>query len=194
MKCAVHAEVEATGYCRNCGKALCPACTREVKGALYCEECLAGLVASPAKTGVGNPGAALVLGFIPGLGAVYNGEYTKALVHLVIWGGLFALGMSNRVGDLDVLAWVAFGLFPLYMAIDSYRTAVARRHGETPPGFRMEGPGARPVGGIVLIGLGVLFLLGEFGWLDWEWVGRFWPLALIILGVWIIYKQRGGGE
>ena len=46
MKCAVHAEVEATGYCRNCGKALCPACTREVKGALYCEECLAGLVAS----------------------------------------------------------------------------------------------------------------------------------------------------
>ncbi|HEV3198886.1 MAG TPA: B-box zinc finger protein [Bryobacteraceae bacterium] len=194
MKCAVHAEVEATGYCRNCGKALCPACTREVKGALYCEECLAGLVASPAKTGVGNPGAALVLGFIPGLGAVYNGEYTKALVHLVIWGGLFALGMSNRVGDLDVLAWVAFGLFPLYMAIDSYRTAVARRQGETPPGFRMEGPGARPVGGIVLIGLGVLFLLGEFGWLDWEWVGRFWPLALIILGVWIIYKQRGGGE
>ena len=24
MKCAVHADVEATGYCRNCGKALCP--------------------------------------------------------------------------------------------------------------------------------------------------------------------------
>src|SRR4029077_10308785 len=95
MKCAVHAEVEATGYCRNCGKAMCPACTREVKGALYCEECLAGLVAAPAKTGMGNPGAALVLGVIPGLGAVYNGEYTKALVHLVIWGGLFALGMSS---------------------------------------------------------------------------------------------------
>jgi hypothetical protein len=77
------------------------------------------------------------------------------------------------------------------MAIDSYRTAVARRHGEAAPGMLMEGPGARPVGGIVLIGLGVLFLLGEFGWLDWEWVGRFWPVALIVLGVWIIYKQRG---
>jgi hypothetical protein len=193
MKCAVHAEVEATGYCRNCGKAMCPACMREVKGALYCEECLAGLVTTPSKTaGTSNPGAALVLGFIPGLGAVYNGEYTKALVHLVIWGGLFALGLSDKVGDMDVLVWVAFGLFPVYMAIDSYRTAVARRQGQAAPGFLVEGPGARPVGGIVLIGLGVLFLLGEFGLLDWEWVGRFWPLALIILGVWIIWKQRGG--
>lgn len=192
MKCAVHAEVEATGYCRNCGKAMCPACMREVKGALYCEECLAGLVTAPPRTaGTGNPGAALMLGFIPGLGAVYNGEYTKALVHLVIWGGLFWLGMSDKVGDLDVLAWIAFGLFPLYMAIDAYRTAVARRQGEAAPGFHMEGPGARPVGGIVLIGLGVLFLLGEFGLLNWDWVERFWPLALIILGVWIIYKQRG---
>lgn len=190
MKCAVHAEVEATGYCRNCGKAMCPACTREVKGALYCEECLAGLVAAPAKTGMGNPGAALVLGFIPGLGAVYNGEYTKALVHLAIWGGLFALGLSDKIGDMDVLVWVAFGLFPLYMAIDAYRTAVARRHGETAPGLVIEGRGALPVGGIVLIGMGVLFLLGEFGLLNGEWVGRFWPLALIILGVWIIYKQR----
>jgi hypothetical protein len=38
MTCAVHADREATGYCRNCGKALCPECTREVRGALYCED------------------------------------------------------------------------------------------------------------------------------------------------------------
>ena len=44
MNCAVHSDVEATGFCRNCGKALCPACTREVRGALYCENCLAGML------------------------------------------------------------------------------------------------------------------------------------------------------
>ena len=47
MNCAVHTDVEATGFCRNCGKALCPQCTREVRGALYCEECLAGLLSAP---------------------------------------------------------------------------------------------------------------------------------------------------
>ena len=40
MNCAVHSNVEATGFCRNCGKALCPECTRDVGGALYCEPCL----------------------------------------------------------------------------------------------------------------------------------------------------------
>ena len=31
MKCAVHPEVDATGFCRNCGKAMCPACVRPVR-------------------------------------------------------------------------------------------------------------------------------------------------------------------
>ena len=41
MKCAVHTEVDATGYCRNCGKPMCPACARPVRDVLYCEDCLA---------------------------------------------------------------------------------------------------------------------------------------------------------
>ena len=54
MKCAVHTEVDATGYCRNCGKALCPACTREVSGMLYCEACLANLIAHPQPAVAGT--------------------------------------------------------------------------------------------------------------------------------------------
>src|ERR1700684_2470969 len=34
---------------------------------------------------ISHPGVALALGFIPGLGAVYNGEYIKALVHVAIF-------------------------------------------------------------------------------------------------------------
>jgi len=46
MNCAVHSNVEASGYCRNCGKPMCPECTRNVGGALYCEPCLAAKVAT----------------------------------------------------------------------------------------------------------------------------------------------------
>ena len=50
MKCAVHSEVDAVGYCRNCGKALCSACVRPVRDVLYCEDCLATLVEFPRRS------------------------------------------------------------------------------------------------------------------------------------------------
>ena len=40
MRCAVHSDVDAVGYCRNCGKAMCSACVRPVRDVLYCEDCL----------------------------------------------------------------------------------------------------------------------------------------------------------
>ena len=191
MKCAVHAEVEATGFCRNCGKALCPQCTREVKGALYCEECLAATLTAPPHAHSGsNPGLAFVLGFIPGLGAVYNGEYAKGLIHLLIWGGLFALGLSETLGDTGtILAWVAFGIFPLYMAIEAYRTAKAREAGQVTTEFFGTGGTKVPVSAIVLIILGVLFLLGNFGFLEEEWFHRGWPVILIAAGVFMLWRR-----
>src|SRR5208283_13064 len=104
MKCAVHPEVDAAGFCRNCGKPMCPACVRPLRDVLYCEECLAQVMGIPgpqaAAPGVApgapeaqgavpppapvagrpasaSPVLAFLLGFIPGLGAVYNAEYNK---------------------------------------------------------------------------------------------------------------------
>ena len=48
MKCAVHSDVDATGYCRNCGKAMCALCVRPVRDVLYCEDCLATIVGIPS--------------------------------------------------------------------------------------------------------------------------------------------------
>src|SRR5271165_2127943 len=105
MKCAVHPEVDAAGYCRNCGKPMCPACVRPVRDVLYCEECLAQVMGIPApqaadplgaqrapdaqgtlpaapavaRPGSASPALAFLLGFVPGLGAIYNGEYNKAM-------------------------------------------------------------------------------------------------------------------
>ena len=154
MKCAVHSEVDAVGYCRNCGKALCSACVRPVRDVLYCEDCLATLVGIPSPeprnsaylpaTGApgapppaasggraGSPPVAFILAFLfPGLGAVYNGEYNKALIHIVVFA-TFVFGLSS---DLDggmkaVLGILLAGLI-FYTAFDSMRTAEARRRGE----------------------------------------------------------------
>ena len=195
MKCAVHTEVDAIGFCRNCGKPLCTQCQREVKGALYCEDCVAMALAgnpagiSGAKPDV-NPGAAAALGLIPGLGAVYNGEYTKAIIHVAIWAGLFAIGTTGALGDLTALAWIAFALFPIYMSVDAYRVAKARYMGQPIP---VLAPGTLPIGAVVLIGLGALALLGNFGLIRGDWIERGWPLILVAIGVWMIVKRGRPG-
>ena len=38
--------------------------------------------------------------------------------------------------------------------------------------------------GIILIVLGCLFLAGNFGLLQWEWLQKWWPLILIGVGIW----------
>lgn len=44
------------------------------------------------------------------------------------------------------------------------------------------------VWGGALIGLGVLFLLDEFVW--WFSWGKLWPLALVALGLYLIFRDR----
>jgi hypothetical protein len=41
MNCANHPGAAAVAYCRTCGKPLCPTCARDVRGVIYCENCLA---------------------------------------------------------------------------------------------------------------------------------------------------------
>lgn len=220
MKCAVHSEVDATGYCRNCGKALCGVCVRPVHEVFYCEDCLAKMLGhaapaaaapptaaftpaaaspGPAAAGgaaprAGNPGVAFVLGFIfPGLGAVYNGQYNKALIHIVVFATLI-LGLSSDM-DGGVKAGLAILLagFIFYMAFDAMRTAQAQRRGEVPVDPLQSWSKERPVGPIILIVAGVLFLLNNFDLLPFYRLERLWPLILIIVGA-LMFRNRLSGR
>ena len=88
MNCANHPETLATAFCRTCGKPLCPACQRPAQGTVLCEEHAvaaqpAAAVYSPyttpfvANSQSASPGLAFLLGLIPGVGAIYNGQYAK---------------------------------------------------------------------------------------------------------------------
>lgn len=189
MKCAVHTEVDATGFCRNCGKSLCTECTRDVRGILYCEGCIAALVAKPQPVaGAGNPTLAAVLGFIPGLGAVYNEQYIKAAIHVLILAGLIAMADRASGGAEPLFGFMIAG-FIFYMPIEAYRTAKAKALGQTPPDFFAGLPGRQPIGPILLIVFGTLILLSNLKVLDISVVADFWPVLLIALGIWMLRKR-----
>jgi len=50
-----------------------------------------------------SPGLACLLGFIPGVGAIYNGQYAKGLVHAIVFGLLVSITSSGSAGDLEPL-------------------------------------------------------------------------------------------
>src|SRR5215470_11661851 len=88
MNCAIHTDTPASAYCRTCGKALCENCKRDVQGAIYCEPCIAARLQGAAvasATKAPSPGVAMLLGFIPGVGAMYNGQFIKGFVHVMIF-------------------------------------------------------------------------------------------------------------
>lgn len=202
MKCFQHTETEAVGYCRQCGKALCEACRRDIRGVVYCEDCLAATVlpgGAAAAPGVPNPGVALALGFIPGVGAIYNGEYAKALIYIIIFGGLISAMDSPAARGLEPLLGMLLAAFYIYMPIEAYQTAKRRATGQAPAAGGWEGLGfgnsgsATPIGPLILIVLGVIFLLNTLDIFRWSWhLWRFWPVILIALGAWLLWKRTAG--
>ena len=64
-----------------------------------------------------------ILGFIPGVGAMYNGQYIKAIVHVLVFVVLISICEHYGVFGIFVAAWV------LYQVFDAHQTAKARRDG-----------------------------------------------------------------
>lgn len=201
MKCATHPGTDSVAFCGMCGRALCPECKRDVSGMVYCETCLASRLQSPyipplIAPGVGpSPGVALALGFIPGVGAVYNGQIMKAVVQVLVFGSLIALG-DKVGGPMDTIFGLGAAAFYFYMVIDSYQTAKRKQLGQPTEewlglgDFKMNAP----LGAGLLIGLGALFLMDNLGVPVFRHMGKFWPVLLIVIGVLLLQRRMGGPQ
>jgi len=55
MNCATHSDTAAVAFCRTCGKPLCNNCTRDVRGVIYCEACLAARMEGTPTAGAYVP-------------------------------------------------------------------------------------------------------------------------------------------
>jgi TM2 domain-containing membrane protein YozV len=297
MDCVNHGGTNATAYCQNCGKALCPVCECHAPGGqIFCEPCWKAWQSAQhpyftAQSGAPSPQLAAVLGVIPGVGAMYNGQFIKGLLHVMIFAVLVSASHMFHVFELLVFGWICYQVF------DAYHTAKARRDGEPLPdplglndaaswfgvGARVQGsPGAppatgaspsggqtqtaqsssyragayqapyqttpqagaaqsewqtpyqgmggtgsasggagptggpgfggmppmppippvppmhwrrpEPIGAVILIALGLLFLLDKMDFLSGRVFEYTWPVALIGLGVWMIVRRLGDAQ
>ena len=135
-----------------------------------------------------SPGFAGVLGIFPfGVGALYNGQYTKALLYLVIFAGLTS--MQGHGGQPFVgLLLAGFIVFQFFDNIQSARAVNAAALGEVPAGAAAQPlPEIASSGsifwGIVLIVLGVVLIMANFEVISYDALFDFWPIAVIVVGL-----------
>ena len=299
MDCVNHSGVTATAFCQSCGKALCANCARNAPGGqILCEPCWVAWQNvpnpfAPPPIEAPNPAAAAVLGLIPGVGAMYNGQFFKGLIHVVIFAVLISITDHYGIFGIFIGAWV------LYQSFEAFHTAKARRDGQplpdplglnelgswlnlggrqgnwgqpgsqpggqpgpfpgqtapgqgpmnpggapsaaqgpaatgwqapytgqapyqygapyVPPAPGYVDPGAppippvppvppippvppphwgrrEPIGAIVLIALGLLFLLGQLDLFNGRMFQISWPILLIGLGAWLFIRRSGYGQ
>jgi len=199
MNCYLHTDQEAKAFCRSCGRPLCDACQRLAQGTVYCPEHAPApqSVAQPTpapQPGTVSPGLAFVLGLIPGVGAIYNGQYVKGLIHVVVLGVLISILSSGSTGGFEPLFGLLTALWFFYMAFEAYHTANRRLHGQPVDEFSSLIPVRSPQAGstaaaVTLIVLGTLFLVMNAR-PDWtRFLFKLWPVALIVVGVYLLLAR-----
>ena len=145
-----------------------------------------------------SPGLAFLLGFIPGVGAIYNGQYVKGFIHVVVFGVLIAIVNDDQMsGNLQPLFGMMIAVWIFYMAFEAYHTAKRRQLGQPVDEFssivpRTGQPSKFPLAPTVLIAVGLLFLLHNLNILRIGEIIHYWPVALICLGVYMLYERLSG--
>jgi TM2 domain-containing membrane protein YozV len=202
-----------------------------------------------------NPGAAAALGLIPGVGAMYNGQFVKGFIHVAVFA-LLVTGASEFHSPIDTIFGLFIPAWIIYQSFEAFHTAKALRDGQPLPdplglndkagwlnlGTRPRNPGQpgeeqepvnsspytpgaagqaaqgypppyagqyqapfpppasvswrrpEPIGAIVLIGLGVLFLLEQLDVFHGRLLEFAWPMVLIAIGVWLIVRRLGDSQ
>jgi hypothetical protein len=206
MNCSYHPANTSVVQCSRCARPLCPACDHRIRGFPYCQDCIVAgveLLQYQGARGTGAPAqarrrtsrvVALLLSFVPGLGAAYNGQISKAVVHFAIFAGFCQMASMTDANTFFVLG--AIGMW-LFAAVDAFRTAQLFRAGLVPDAEsdaiarRLYG---NPVAwGIVLVVLGTLFLLHMLFGLVLP-MRQLFPVALVLMGAYMLFEHLRGGR
>jgi hypothetical protein len=145
-----------------------------------------------------SPALAFGLGFIPGVGAIYNGQYAKGLVHVAVIGVLISILNADIPEHLEPMVALMMVAFWAYMPFEAYHTARNRQMGHPVDDFSSLAPigsSQFPAAAVLLIAMGTVLLLDNLGIFELRRMLRFWPMLLIGAGVYMLssrFMGKGG--
>lgn len=203
MYCAYHTNHPARVECASCSRALCPACDHRIKGHAYCQDCIvrgienlshrfsqANSYQTSGQKTKSHSHVAALCALLPGMGAVYNRQNIKAVVHFVAIIGLLQL---THVRVLSAVFALGAVLFYIYSIIDAYRTAQLIAAGESPEAdeekFKRTLVKRAPVVGVALIVAGLLLVIQLVRPLSFITYARLLPVALILFGGYLLTRH-----
>src|SRR6266850_764144 len=207
LYCSYHPKNPSVVQCNQCARQLCSACDHRIRGFPFCQDCIVAGVellrqssqssAAHVLRRKSSPFVATLLSFVPGLGAAYNGQTSKAIVHFAIFASFFQMAVLTQGVHFFVLGVLGSWLFA---AVDACRTAQLMRAGLAPDAEedviarRLYG---NPFAwGITLITIGTLFLLHTLLGLQLP-VKKLLPVALVALGAYMLFdylRRRKGSD
>jgi len=142
-----------------------------------------------------SPFVATLLSVVPGLGAAYNGQTSKAIVHFAIFASFFQMAVMTLTQGVPFFVLGVVGTW-LFAAVDACRTAQLMRAGLSPDAEddviarRLYG---NPFAwGTTLIIIGTMFLLHTLLGVTLP-IKQLLPVALVALGAYMLfdYIRRG---
>ena len=131
LYCSYHLKNPSVVQCNQCARQLCSACDHRIRGFPFCQDCIVAGVellrhskASPSQIlrRKSSPFVAALLSFVPGLGAAYNGQTSKAIVHFAIFASFFQMAVVTQGLLFFVLGVVGTWLFS---AVDAGQGAIS---------------------------------------------------------------------
>jgi hypothetical protein len=142
-----------------------------------------------------SPGAAgfLSIVFPFGVGALYNGQRNKALLHLLILFGLINAIVRGGSGLLFGLLIAAFYFYQIFDNVQSAKAinAAAANVPQIEAALMAEdvASSGSVFWGIFLIVLGIILILANFEIILYRTLGDYWPLAVIVVGLKLVYDS-----
>jgi lysylphosphatidylglycerol synthetase-like protein (DUF2156 family) len=143
-----------------------------------------------------SPAVAAVLSvIIPGLGALYNGLITKGVLYILVFAGLISIQDGPGGQPFKALILAGFYFFQIIEAVSNAKAINLAAAGEKPAEAAKLDllPGIAPSGsifwGAALVVIGALAILANFDVITWERLWDFWPVAVIIMGVKLVFDS-----
>jgi len=144
-----------------------------------------------------SPALATALSLVPGLGQVYTGYYRQGFINILVVGSLVAILSGPEQNIQGVMPLLVFFLvfFWLFNLVDSYRRASFYNQAlsgiavtELPQDFRLpEKHGSLLIGSLLVLAGVVISSHTIFGY-SLEWLQRWWPAALILVGAYLVVQ------